>query len=146
MNWLTLTKPAMQTEQETGYTMFCRRSHYKTQPSGGAWRRSQQSQPQYTRHQSRGIRSPAPQRSYTIPVHRSPLPQRSPKHKRKGQGSGRRSRRSRVDLALCIDLLGLTFTNLTLCWITPYFLQRQRLLTSNYLDPSITDIKTSTDK
>ena len=58
------------------------------------------------------------QRPHTTSAPRSPLPQRSPKSQRKRQSSSRRLRRSRVDLACCIDLLGLTFTNLTLCWIT----------------------------
>ena len=61
---------------------------------------------------------PNPQRPHTTPALRSPLPQRSPKSQKKGQRSGRNLRRSRVDLARCIDLLGLTFTNLTLCCIT----------------------------
>ena len=69
---------------------------------------------------------PSPQRSGAQPLYG---PQRSKttgtpslydplEPKREGQGSGRRSRRSRIEVARCIDLLGLTFTNLTLCWIT----------------------------
>ena len=61
------------------------------------------------------LNDPIPSQSTGAPSHHDPH-----KHKRKGQGSSRRSRRSRVDLALCIDLLRLTFTNLTLCWITTY--------------------------
>ena len=41
---------------------------------------------------------------------------------REGEGaaSSRSGRRCRLDLALCIDLLGLSFTNPTLCYSNPY--------------------------
>ena len=72
--------------------------------------------------QSPWTRSPAPNdpkrsQSTGAPSHHDP-----PEPKREGQEPGRRLRRSRIEVALCIDLLGLAFTNLTLCWITslPY--------------------------
>ena len=58
---------------------------------------------------------PTPQRPHTTWALRSPLPQRSPKSQELGQGAGRNQRRSRVDIARCNDLLGLTLTNPTLC-------------------------------